>query len=96
MNQELAQLCIKHFLETNNTQYKENQLSSVLGHLEPTLWAYNTYLHKEQTLQKYPPTCMISRTALQASSLFFATITPFPAARPLAFTTKAGKFALWR
>lgn len=39
-------------------------------------------------------TCMISLTALQASSLFDATITPLPAARPLAFTTKAGKFAL--
>lgn len=41
-------------------------------------------------------TCMISLTALQASSLFEATITPLPAARPLAFTTKAGKFALQR
>lgn len=42
------------------------------------------------------PTCMISCTALQASSLLSATITPFPAARPLAFTTRAGKSALWR
>lgn len=39
---------------------------------------------------------MISVTALHASSLFEATITPLPAARPLAFTTKAGKLALQR
>lgn len=41
-------------------------------------------------------TCMISVTALQASSLVEATMTPLPAARPLALTTKAGKVALPR
>lgn len=46
--------------------------------------------------QKDQLTCIISLTASQASSLLLATITPFPAASPLAFTTKAGKSALWR
>lgn len=36
----------------------------------------------------------MSITAWQASSWSRATITPFPAARPLAFTTRAGKSAL--
>lgn len=55
-----------------------------------------TRQEKNEPLQKNQPTCMISCTALQAASLFSATMTPFPAARPLAFTTKAGKSALWR
>lgn len=37
---------------------------------------------------------MMSCTARQASSLSRATMTPFPAASPLAFTTSAGKSAL--
>lgn len=41
-------------------------------------------------------TCIISSTALHASSLLVATMTPFPAARPLAFTTRAGNSALGR
>lgn len=36
----------------------------------------------------------ISSIALHASSLFFVTITPFPAARPEAFITSAGNCAL--
>lgn len=36
----------------------------------------------------------MSMTAWHASSWFAATMTPFPAARPLAFTTSAGKSAL--
>lgn len=34
-------------------------------------------------------TCLSESTALTASSLEEATMTPFPAAKPLAFTTKA-------
>lgn len=37
---------------------------------------------------------MMSITARQASSGSAATMTPFPAASPLAFTTRAGKSAL--
>lgn len=37
---------------------------------------------------------MMSITARQASSRSPATMTPFPAASPLAFTTSAGKSAL--
>ena len=40
-------------------------------------------------------TFMMSRTAWQASSWSLATMTPFPAAKPLALTTNAGKMALW-
>lgn len=39
-------------------------------------------------------TFMMSITARQASSWSPATMTPFPAASPLAFTTSAGKSAL--
>lgn len=39
-------------------------------------------------------TSRIPLTALMASSLLDATMTPFPAAKPLALTTNAGKSAL--
>jgi len=39
-------------------------------------------------------TCNMSIAAWQASALSFATITPLPAAKPLALTTSAGNFAL--
>lgn len=43
---------------------------------------------------RWSQTFMMSITARQASSRSAATMTPFPAASPLAFTTRAGKSAL--